>query len=164
MFFVLFLVLNFLLVWRVLERFHLSVVFKNVWSGIVSKNDCCLSTMRCCGLIFGLCFGYVQELPTELASESSKSIQVRLQELQNDAAGNGRDWLRECLADTPWVDLRKLAVAAGLEARPGNQWLPVGQLRAALLEAISPTKEDGMCQGVFRFVSSFEFFVGLARS
>ena len=120
--------------------------------------------MRCCGLIFGLCFGYVQELPTELASESSKSIQVRLQELRNDAAGNGRDWLRGCLADIPQDDLRKLAVAAGLEARPGNQWLPVGQLRAALLEAISPTKEDGMCQGVFRFVSSFEFFVGLARS
>ena len=80
-----------------------------------------------------------------------------------DAASNGRDCLRECLADAPRDDLRKLAVAAGIEARRGHQWLPVGQLRGALLEAISPTKEDGMCQGVFRFVSSFDFFDGLAH-
>ena len=59
-------------------------------------------------MIVGLCFGHVQDLPTEQASESSKSIEVRLQELRNDAASNGRDWLRECLADTPWVDLRNL--------------------------------------------------------
>ena len=139
------------MVWRILERFHVSVVFKNVWGGIVSKNECCSSTMRCCGLIFGVCFGYVQKLPTEQASESSKSIEVRLQELRNDAASNGRDWLRECLADTPRDDLRKLAVAAGIEARRGHEWLPVGQLRAALMEAISLAKEDGMCPVVFSF-------------
>ena len=108
-------------------------------------------------MIVGLCFGHVQDLPTEQASESSKSIQVRLQELRNDAAGNGRDWLRGCLADIPQDDLRKLAVAAGIEARPGKQWLPVGQLRAAMVEAISPTEQDQMCGSVFYFCECFLF-------
>ena len=39
------------------------------------------------------------------------------------------------------VELRSLAVGGGIRAKIGDRWLPVTELRSALMEALAPTEQ-----------------------
>ena len=57
-------------------------------------------------MIVGLCFGYVQELPMELASDSSsKSIEVRLQELRSKFACKSFETMLPAMEETGCVNV-----------------------------------------------------------
>ena len=46
------------------------------------------------------------------------------------------------------VGLRSVAVARGIRAKIGDRWLPVAQLRSALMEALAPTEQaQSLCFG-----------------
>ena len=38
-------------------------------------------------------------------------------------------------------ELRSLAITGGIRAKIGDRWLPVAQLRSALMEALAPTEQ-----------------------
>ena len=75
---------------------------------------------------------------------------------------NGTDWLRATVQNLSWKDVRALAQAAGLPVRQDGSraWLPVGELRTALLENLS-TPRDAAPEEVTAFALFLCFFVFL---
>ena len=56
-------------------------------------------------------------------------------------ANQGAEWLRGSLQELGRDELRSLAVGGGIRAKIGDRWLPVTQLRSALMEALAPTEQ-----------------------
>lgn len=133
-------------------EFVFFVAFSIGLGRIVWTVVCWSSIMRCSGIRVVLLFGLLQEPSTQIASESSKSIQVQLEKLRKEAASGGREWLSGCLEETRANDLRKLALAAGIEAKSNGRRLTSQQLKAALLEAILPTEQKRISWVVFDVV------------
>ena len=66
---------------------------------------------------------------------------AKLEQLRFAARNEGRERLGSVLQDTRWNELRELARAAGLRVRKEDKaWMPVGDLRAALLEHLAPER------------------------
>ena len=66
---------------------------------------------------------------------------LRWEEFRNNAMNQGAEWLRGRLQELGRDELRSLAVTGGIRARIGDRWLPVAQLRSALMEALAPTEQ-----------------------
>ena len=66
---------------------------------------------------------------------------LRWEEFRNNAVNQGAEWLRGRLQELGAVELRSVAVAGGIRARIGDRWLPVAQLRSALMEALARTEQ-----------------------
>ena len=76
------------------------------------------------------------------ASSSSRSAaEARWEEFRNNAVNEGAEWLRGRLQELGRDELRSLAVTGGIRGRIGDRWLPVAQLRSALMEALAPTEQ-----------------------
>ena len=72
----------------------------------------------------------------------SHGVEARLRELRHGAATKGVDWLRNALGNIGAFEVRALAVAGGVDARPNfPHWLGVEKLRAALVKILSPPSE-----------------------
>ena len=72
---------------------------------------------------------------------------LRWQEFRNNAMNQGAEW-RGRLQELGREELRSLAVAGGIRAKIGDRWLPVAQLRSALMEAWAPTEQaQSLCCG-----------------
>ena len=65
---------------------------------------------------------------------------LRWQEFRNNAMNQGAEW-RGRLQELGREELRSLAVAGGIRAKIGDRWLPVTELRSALMEALAPTEQ-----------------------
>ena len=64
---------------------------------------------------------------------------LRWEEFRNNAMNQGAEWLRQRL---------QAVASGGIRARVGDRWLPVAQLRAALMEALAPTEQaQSLCFG-----------------
>ena len=73
---------------------------------------------------------------------------LRWEEFRNKAMNQGAEWLRGCLQELGWDELRSLAVAGSIRAKTGDRWLSVAQLRSALMEALAPTGQaQALCFG-----------------
>lgn len=73
---------------------------------------------------------------------SSHGADDRVRELRNGAATKGVEWLRNALGNIGAVEVRALAVAGGVDARPNYpHWLGVEELRAALVKILSPPSQ-----------------------
>ena len=83
------------------------------------------------------------------ASSSSRSAaEARWEEFRNNAVNEGAEWLRGRLQELGAVELRSVAVAGGIRATIGDRWLPVAQLRSAVMEALVPTEQaQSLCFG-----------------
>ena len=58
------------------------------------------------------------------------------------------EWMRGRLRELGAVELRSLAVGGRIRAKIGDRWLPVAQLRSALMEALVPTEQaQSLCFG-----------------
>ena len=69
---------------------------------------------------------------------------AKLEELRVGAVSHGVEWLHSALSELFRDELRPLAAAGGVEARPDNKWLTVAQLRDALLmKVLAPSREVG---------------------
>ena len=66
---------------------------------------------------------------------------AKLEELRLGAVSQGREWLSRSLEEMGKEELRVLATAAGVETRSGNAWLPVAELRGALMKVLEPSTE-----------------------
>ena len=71
---------------------------------------------------------------------------AELEELRVEAVSQGVEWLRRALSEISRDELRALAAAGGVEARPNNKWLTVGQLRGALMKVLLPPSEARVCE------------------
>ena len=98
-----------------------------------------------------------------MCQEGSGARRAQLERWRVEGRENGPDWLRSTLQNLSWQDVRASAQAAGLRVRKDGTrtWLPVGELRTALLEHLEPERsaaaeEAGVC--CICFVSSV-FFV-----
>ena len=71
--------------------------------------------------------------------EGSGAGRAQLERLRVEGRENGPDWLRATVQNLSWQDVRALAQAAGLPVRKDGTraWLPVGELRTALLEHLA---------------------------
>ena len=71
--------------------------------------------------------------------EGSGAGRAQLERLRVEGRENGPDWLRSTVQNLSWQDVRALAQAAGLPVRQDGTraWLPVGELRTALLEHLA---------------------------
>ena len=67
---------------------------------------------------------------------------AKLEQLRLEARSKGREWLGSALDDVKWNEVRELARAAGLRVRREDNvaWMPVGELREALLEHLAPER------------------------
>ena len=74
--------------------------------------------------------------------EGSGARRAQLERWRVEGRENGPDWLRSELQDLSWQDVRASAQAAGLRVRKDGTrtWLPVGELRTALLEHLEPQR------------------------
>ena len=63
--------------------------------------------------------------------------------MQGEAASRGLDWLGGALAEIGRDQLREMSNAAGLPVRANSssKWLPVSELREALLAYLAPDAE-----------------------
>ena len=59
---------------------------------------------------------------------------AKLEELRVGAVSHGVEWLRSALSEILSGELRALAAAGGVETRSSKNWLPVAQLRDALVK------------------------------
>ena len=66
---------------------------------------------------------------------------AKLEELRLGAVSQGKEWLSRSLEEMRKEELRVLATAAGVETRSGNAWLPVAELRDALMKVLEPSTE-----------------------
>ena len=75
--------------------------------------------------------------------EGSGARRSQLERLRVEGRENGPDWLRSTLQNLSWQDVRASAQAAGLPVRKDGSrtWLPVGELRTALLEHLAPPRD-----------------------
>ena len=71
-----------------------------------------------------------------------------LRGLRGEAASRGLDWLGGALAEIGRDQLREMSNAAGLPVRANSssKWLPVSELREALLAYLAPEAEKA---GIF---------------
>ena len=74
-----------------------------------------------------------------MCQEESGTRRAQLERWRVEGRENGPDWLRSQLQDLSWQDVRASAQAAGLRVRKDGTrtWLPVGELRTALLEHLA---------------------------
>ena len=74
-----------------------------------------------------------------VCQEGSGARRAQLERLRVEGRENGPDWLRATVQKLSWQDVRALAQAAGLPVRKDGTraWLPVGELRTALLEHLA---------------------------
>ena len=64
---------------------------------------------------------------------------AQLEQLRVEARSRGVEWLHTAVAAVQRDELRKLVQAAGLPARgAGGGWLPVAELREALVKHLPP--------------------------
>ena len=76
------------------------------------------------------------------ARSSSRSVaEARWEEFRNNAVNQGAEWLRGSLEQMGRDELRSVDVAGGIRAKIDDRWLPVAQLRSALMEALAPTEQ-----------------------
>ena len=77
-----------------------------------------------------------------LCQEGSGARLAQLERWRVEGRENGPDWLRSTLQNLSWQDVRASAQAAGLPVRKDGTrtWLPVGELRTALLEHLAPER------------------------
>ena len=57
-----------------------------------------------------------------------------MEELRVGAVSHDEEWLRRALSQISRDELRALAAAGGVETRSSKNWLPVAQLRDALMK------------------------------
>ena len=57
-----------------------------------------------------------------------------MEELRVGAVSHDEEWLRRALSQISRDELRPLAAASGVETRSSKNWLPVAQLRDALMK------------------------------
>ena len=95
-----------------------------------------------------------------LCQEGSDARLAQLERWRGEARDNGPEWLRSKLQDLSWKDVRESAQAAGLRVRKDGTrtWLPVGELRTALLEHLEPQR-SAAAEEFAAFVLCFLFFV-----
>ena len=84
------------------------------------------------------------------------ALAAKLEELHVEAVSQGAEWLRRALSEISRDELRALAAAGGVETRPNNKWLTVGQLRSALMEVLAPQRRLGASKKVF--LTKVDFF------
>ena len=91
--------------------------------------------------------------------EGSGARRAQLERWRVEGRENGPDWLRSQLQDLSWQDVRASAQAAGLRVRKDGTrtWLPVGELRTALLEHLEPQRSSA-AEEFAAFVLCFLFF------
>ena len=67
---------------------------------------------------------------------------AKLEQLRLEARSKGREWLGSVMQDIKRDEVRELARAAGLRVRKEDNvaWMPVGELREALLEHLAPER------------------------
>ena len=83
-----------------------------------------------------------------MCQEGSGARRAQLERWRVEGRENGPDWLRSTLQNLSWQDVRASAQAAGLPVRKDGTrtWLPVGELRTALLEHLEPQRQEfGAC-------------------
>ena len=114
---------------------------------------CFVTPARCWKLLFllmGLAFFFGEPVRCFIgpmrslfqASSSSRSVaQARWEEFRNNAVNQGAEWLRGSLEQMGRDELRSVDVAGGIRAKIDDRWLPVAQLRSALMEALAPTEQ-----------------------
>ena len=90
----------------------------------------------------------------------SGARRAQLERLRGEGRDNGPEELRSKLQDFNREEVRELALAAGLRVRTdGNvTWLPVGDLRTALLDHLAPPR-DAAPEEFAAFVVCCVFFV-----
>ena len=67
---------------------------------------------------------------------------AKLEELRLGAVSQGREWLRRSLEEMRKEELRALATAASVQTHAnGRVWLPVAELRDALMKVLEPSTE-----------------------
>ena len=77
-----------------------------------------------------------------LCQEGSGARRAQLERLRGEGRDNGPEELRSKLQDFNREEVRELALAAGLRVRTDGSvtWLPVGDLRTALLDHLAPPR------------------------
>ena len=77
-----------------------------------------------------------------LCQEGSGARRAQLERLRGEVRDNGPDEVRSKLQGFKRDEVRDLAQAAGLRVRKDGTatWLPVGELRTALLEHLAPSR------------------------
>ena len=65
------------------------------------------------------------------------------------AVSHGEEWLRRALSQISRDELRPLAAACGVETRSSKNWLPVAELRDALMKVLAPSREVGCVKNGF---------------
>ena len=79
-------------------------------------------------------------------NDEEVALAAKLEELHVEAVSQGAEWLRRALSEISRDELRALAAAGGVETRPNNKWLTVGQLRSALMKVLLPPSEARVCE------------------
>ena len=94
-----------------------------------------------------------------MCQEGSGARRAQLERWRVEGRENGPDWLRSTLQNLSWQDVRASAQAAGLRVRKDGTrtWLPVGELRTALLEHLEPQR-SAAAEEFAAFVLCFLFF------
>ena len=110
-------------------------------------------------IIFFVVFGF-RHRHGILCQEGSGARRAQLERLRGEGRDNGPEELRSKLQDFNREEVRELALAAGLRVRTdGNvTWLPVGDLRTALLDHLAPPR-DAAPEEFAAFVVCCVFFV-----
>ena len=68
---------------------------------------------------------------------------AKLEELRLGAVSQGKEWLSRSLSEIPKNELRVLAAAGGVETHSNRNWLPVAELRRALMKVLATSTEVG---------------------
>ena len=85
---------------------------------------------------------------------------VKLEQLRLEARSKGREWLGSVMQGIKWDEVRELALAAGLRVRTEDKaWMPVGELRKALVEHIA-SPHSAVPSELARQILFFLFFLG----
>ena len=63
---------------------------------------------------------------------------AKLEQLRVEARGKGLDWLQAALVDAKRDEVCQLVQAADLQVRSGGAWMPVAELREALVKHLAP--------------------------
>ena len=86
---------------------------------------------------------------------------AKLEQLRLEGRSRGREWLGSLIQDIKRDEVRELARAAGLRARTEDKaWVPVGELRKAVLEHLAPERNTVPSE-LARHLLSLFFFGGL---
>ena len=66
---------------------------------------------------------------------------AKLEELRLGAVSQGKEWLSRSLSDMSARQLRVLAAAGRVKTKSHGNWLPVAELRDALMKVLEPSTE-----------------------